>query len=69
MMTNTVLYNKISALPSNLQNELMDYMEFLISKYKEKKQTLHPKAGCMQGTFKMTSDFNEPIEDFNDYMK
>jgi hypothetical protein len=29
----------------------------------------HPYAGCMSGTFgQMSDDFNEPLDDFKDYM-
>jgi hypothetical protein len=68
-MNSTTLYTRISTLPSSIQNELMDYMEFLIQKYKPKKVKKHPKAGCMQGTFKISSDFNFPLEDFKEYMQ
>jgi hypothetical protein len=68
-MTTTALYSKISTLPRPIQNEIFDYMEFLIQKHKPKKIKIHPKAGCMKGIFHMTSDFNEPLEDFKEYMK
>ena len=68
-MTNTALYTRISTLPRPVQNELLDYMEFLIVKYKGKKEKKHPKAGCMKGTFKMSADFNEPLDDFKEYMQ
>ena len=64
-MTNTSLYTKISSLPLPIQNEIVDYMEFLIQKHKNKNAKIHPKAGCMQGIFKMNADFNEPLEDFD----
>ena len=44
-------------------------MEFLIQKHKNKNAKIHPKAGCMQGIFKMSADFNEPLEDFKEYTK
>jgi hypothetical protein len=28
----------------------------------------HPQFGCAQGTFKMSADFDEPLDDFKDYM-
>jgi len=66
-MTNTSLYTKISTLPQPIQNEIIDYMEFLIQKHKNKNAKIHPKAGCMKGIFKMSADFNEPLEDFKEY--
>ena len=68
-MTNTALYTRISSLPKSLQDEVSDFMEFIIHKHKPKKSKVHPKAGCMKGIFKMSSDFNEPLDDFNEYMK
>lgn len=68
-MTNTALFTKISTLPLTVQNEVFDFVEFLIQKQQAKKDKIHPKAGCMKGVFKMSSDFNEPLENFKDYMK
>jgi hypothetical protein len=68
-MTNTSLYTRISSLPQSIQNEIFDYMEFLIQKYNHKRNKVHPKAGCMKGTFQMSSDFNEPLIDFKEYME
>ena len=67
-MTNTALYTKISSLPKSIQDEVSDFVEFLIQKQTPKKARIHPKAGCMKGVFKMSADFNEPLEDFKDYM-
>ena len=67
-MTNTSLYTKISSLPRQIQNEVFDYMEFLIQKHKPQKVKNHPKAGCMQGTFQINPGFNEPLDDFKEYM-
>jgi len=68
-MTNTALYTRISSLPKSVQDEIMDFTEFLIQKKRKNKEIAHPKAGCMKGFFKMSPNFNEPLEDFNEYMK
>ena len=57
---------KISQLPDNLKVEVMDYIEFLEQKYKATAR--HPKANCMQGTFVLHKDFDEPLEDFEECM-
>lgn len=67
-MTNTALYTRISTLPKSIQDEIFDFTEFLIQKNKDKLSKIHPKAGCMKGIFTMRDDFNEPLDDFNDYM-
>lgn len=69
-MTNTALFTRISSLPKSIQDEVNDFAEFLIQKkHKPSLKNIHPKAECMQGIFKMRADFNEPLDDFNDYMK
>ena len=70
-MNDLSLYLKISLLPDSLKSEINDYIDFLREKKLKKKATSlkHPKAGCMKGTFKMSSDFDEPLEDFKEYME
>jgi hypothetical protein len=68
-MTDIQLYTKISTLPQSIQKEIVDYMEFLIQKHKHLGTKIHPKAGCMKGVFKMNPDFNEPLDDFKEYME
>ncbi len=68
-MTEPSLYNKISTLPQSIRKEIVDYMEFLIQKHKYQSTKIHPKAGCMKGAFKMSPDFNVPLDDFKEYME
>ena len=67
-MTNTALHTKISNMPISMQNELLDFAEFLSQKKKLDQQKTHPQAGCMKGTFKILANFNEPLDDFKEYM-
>lgn len=63
------LLEKLHQMPEALQNELLHYAEFLLNKYQqEKKGKKKPVFGSMKGTFKMSEDFDEPLEDFKDYM-
>jgi hypothetical protein len=66
-LVDDVLYKKLSNLPPNMKNELLEYMEFLIYRINIKESRKHPKAGCMKGMFAMSDDFNEPLECFNEY--
>jgi hypothetical protein len=60
------LYQNVRRLPVQIQQELNDYVNFLLAKYS--KNTVRPRAGCMKGTFTMMSDdFNAPLDDFRDY--
>lgn len=67
-MNNLTLYTRINSMPDIIRKEILDYMEFLIKKYKTKKDQKHPKAGCMKGIFTIKDDFDEPLEDFKEYM-
>ena len=66
-MISTELLTKLAALPENLQQEVGDYAEFLLTKYHV--QAAKPLAfGMMKGTFAMSDDFDAPLADFNEYM-
>jgi len=70
-MGNAMLYNKLKTLPENLKSEVSDFIDFLLSKtVNDKKNTSNPKPifGNAKGMFKVKSDFDEPLEDFKDYM-
>lgn len=70
-MENVILFNKLATLPENLKSEVSDFIDFLLSKaVKDKKNTSipKPKFGSAKGMFKMNSDFDEPLEDFKDYI-
>jgi len=43
-------------------------IDFLLNKYLKKKK-LHPKAGCMHGYFNTHSGFDEPLNDFKEYLE
>ena len=67
-MVATVLERKVMQLPFEARQEVSDYLDFLLLKYQDKKP-VKPYAGCMKGTvIWMSDDFNEPLEDFKDYM-
>ena len=74
-MTVATLDGKIAMLPVYKQQEVMNFIDFLLappSNANEKNDSAirkHPFAGCMSGTFgQMSDDFNEPLGDFKDYM-
>jgi hypothetical protein len=74
-METLVLNKKIEMLPFYKQQEVADFVDFLIFSQRKKEadgnfqERKRPFAGCMKGTFgEMSDDFNEPLEDFKDYM-
>jgi hypothetical protein len=68
-MEDDVLLDKLSKLPDELKSEVNDFVDFLLSKSSKVKAD-KPKAvfGSAKGMFVMKPDFDEPLEDFKDYM-
>jgi Protein of unknown function (DUF2281) len=72
-MMSLELIKTLGTLPETLQQEVLHYAEFLITKYKQvgSEETLpvkHRKAGTMEGLIIMSDDFDAPLEDLKDYM-
>ena len=67
------ILQKYNYLPLELRKEVVDFIEFLIQK-NQKKQTLEtpPKRpsnfGSAKGLITMSDDFNEPLDEFQEYM-
>lgn len=62
-------YNKFESLPSNLKKEAMEYLEKLFSKNNsEEKSKTVSKRGTLKGKIVIHADFDEPLEDFKEYM-
>ena len=68
-MDNLLLYSKLSALPDNLKLEVEDFIDFLATKAKKKEQKVKPKFGSGKNMFVMKPDFDEPLDDFKEYME
>ena len=69
MATDQLLLQEFNKLPASLQQEVLDFVGYLSSKYKTKRTTTKRKAGSMKGLVSyMADDFNAPLEDFKDYM-
>jgi hypothetical protein len=63
---------KYNALPAELKKQVEDFIDFMVQKSKEggvkapeKKKRV---AGLAKGMIKMMPDFDEPLEDFKEYM-
>jgi Protein of unknown function (DUF2281) len=65
-MDNIILYTKLSNLPDSMKLEVANFIDFLLNK--NKKPSKHKaKFGSAKGMFKMKKNFDDPIDDFNDY--
>lgn len=66
-MTDIQLYTKLSSLPTNLKNEVADFIDFM--KYKSDKKSFKVKrrlAGQAKGLISMKDNFEDPIEGFKE---
>ena len=71
-MSNSLLYTKLNSLPEELKKEVDDFIDRILAKNKklkkEKKKISGRGYGSMKGQIKMSKDFDEPLDDFKDYM-
>ncbi len=68
-MTESQLLTIYSSLPDNLKQEAEHYLEFLAQKIGDvDKPKTKRQFGYAKGFFKMAPDFDEPLEDFKEYM-
>jgi hypothetical protein len=66
-MSSLSLYTKLESLPKALKAEVSDFIDFLFEKSRKKKKPV-PKFGSAKGKIKLSPDFDEPLDDFKDYM-
>ena len=67
-MSELDLMNRVSKLPPNLKEEVSDFVDFLINKHITADSPKQPlKFGMMKGTFRMSDDFDAPLDDLKDY--
>ena len=62
-----VLLQEIQQLPIDLQQQVLDFAQFL------KNQNQYPTTkrmmpGILNGSIEIPDDFNDPLDDFNEYM-
>ena len=67
-MENAAIFTQFSKLPDNLQQEVADFIAFLSSRKSKNETKKERKFGAAKGMFVMSPDFDEPLEDFKDYM-
>ncbi len=71
-MIEQTLIQEIHTLPESLKQEVLHFVQFLKQKQNGKIETEKPRkkrqAGSAKGMFVMTEAFDEPLEDFAEYM-
>ncbi|RDV14293.1 DUF2281 domain-containing protein [Pontibacter diazotrophicus] len=68
-MADIDIYMKLATLPDDMKKEVGDFVDFLKSKAKAKRKVeVQRKAGLAKGLIKMKEDFDEPLNDFEEYL-
>jgi hypothetical protein len=67
-MNSLSIYTKLETLPKNLKQEVSDFIDFLMQKSSAKKNKIVPQFGSAKGKIKMSHDFDQPLDDFKEYM-
>jgi Protein of unknown function (DUF2281) len=74
-MSQVELLEKFNQLPESLQKQVLSYVSTLVEQNAEEQAKLERSSkrrngfGILKGRIKMAEDFDEPLEDFKDYMK
>lgn len=79
-MSTAEILSQLAELPEEKQQTASDFIAFLVAKNKTEKEQAKSNApgkiqenpvsgfGCMKGMFKMAPDFDEPLEEFKEYI-
>lgn len=70
-MESSLFYKKLNSLPESMKAEVADFIEFLENKAKKQSKdtgSKKPKFGSAKGLFTIKKDFDEPLEDFREYI-
>ena len=67
-MNNVLLFNKLSALPEGLKQEVAEFIERLLLQSKNKNAPKNKaKFGSAKGMITILPGFDEPLQDFSEY--
>lgn len=67
-MNSLSIYTKLETLPTDLKKEVSDFIDFLLQKSSSRKSKVIPQFGSAKGKIKMSPDFDEPLDEFKEYM-
>lgn len=68
LMRQDRLLEKIKKIPVAYQQQVEDFIDFILEKKYQPSLENGRKFGLLKGKLKMSDDFDEPIEDFKEYM-
>lgn len=67
-MTDSQLYHELSTLPMEQKKQVETFIKFLKAIREQTKPGKPRKFGAAKGFFQMHKDFDEPLDDFKEYM-
>lgn len=67
-MNDLDIFIKLTSLPKEKKREVEDFIDFLKLKTKQKNTPIIRKGGLAKGLITIKDGFDDPIEDFKDYM-
>jgi hypothetical protein len=64
-----LIIKQLHLMPENLKQEVLDFVGYLLTKHQNFYQTPKvPKFGSAKGKYVLHPNFDEPLDDFKDYM-
>jgi hypothetical protein len=67
-MSTIDLVNQIESLPEESKKEIEEHVQTLLTKKVQKKISMAELCGIFKGKITVSPDFDEPLEDFKEYM-
>ncbi|MCY7350126.1 MAG: DUF2281 domain-containing protein [Cytophagaceae bacterium] len=68
-MDTLTLVHKIEKLPPELQTQVADFVDFLWGKKIKPPAEKWPVFGSAKGKYTLAPDFDEPLDDFKEYLE
>ena len=77
-MTDQQILNQLFLMPETLKQEVMHYILYLLNNYnketfivyeQDSKRDKKPVFGSSKGKYILSNDFDDPIDDFKEYMQ
>jgi len=78
-MTEQLILNQLILMPETLKQEVLHYILYLVNNYNKptfvvnqqevKINVKKPTFGSAKGKYILAADFDEPLEDFKEYMQ
>lgn len=69
-MSQSEILKKIKLIPIAYQQEVEDFIDFILQKKNiDSPDNNKRKIGLLKGKMKMSADFDEPLNDFKNYME